>query len=79
MHTGPFIGYHNNPQPLTDSVTGLIYLSDVYMTAELALPTSVLRSFKWFLERLTKSRASGVTMRPDARLTVISTRTTQCM
>jgi hypothetical protein len=22
------IGYHNNPQPLTDSVTGLIYLGE---------------------------------------------------
>ncbi len=33
----------------------------------------------WFLARLTRSRASDVTTRPATRLTIISTRATQCM
>jgi hypothetical protein len=33
----------------------------------------------WCLARLARSRASGVTMDPDIRLTILSTRATQCM
>jgi hypothetical protein len=33
----------------------------------------------WFLACLTRTRASGVTTRPATRLTIISTRATQCM
>ena len=33
----------------------------------------------WCLPRLTRSRPSGVTMDPDIRITILSTRATQCM
>ncbi len=33
----------------------------------------------WCLARLTRSRTSDVTMDPDIRLTILSTRATQCM
>ena len=48
------------------------------------LPTPTLRTFSctqvlWCLARLARPRSFGVTMRPDTRLTIISTRVTQCM
>ncbi len=48
------------------------------------LPTPTLLTFTctqvlWFLSRLTRPRASGVTTRPDTRITIISTQATQCM
>jgi hypothetical protein len=33
----------------------------------------------WYLARLVSPRTSGVIMDPDIRLTILSTRTTQCM
>jgi hypothetical protein len=33
----------------------------------------------WCVPRLARSRASGVNMDPDIRITILSTRTTQCM
>jgi hypothetical protein len=33
----------------------------------------------WCLARLARSRASGVNIDPDIRLTILSTRATQCM
>ena len=48
------------------------------------LPTSTLLTFTctqvlWFLARLTRPRASGVTTRHAPRLTIIPTRGTQCL
>jgi hypothetical protein len=48
------------------------------------LLTSTLLTFMytqvlWCLARLARSRASGVTMDPDIRLTILSTRVIQCM
>jgi hypothetical protein len=47
-------------------------------------PTPTLLTFTctqvlWFLAHLARPRASGVTSRPTTRLTIISTRATQCM
>ena len=48
------------------------------------LPTPTLLTFTctqvlWFLARLTRTRSSGVTTRPDTRLTIFPTRVTQCI
>ena len=48
------------------------------------LPTPTFFTIMWTqvlccLARLTRSRVSGVTMRPDTSLTILSTHTTQCM
>jgi hypothetical protein len=57
-------------------------LTHVHSIQTPTLPTPTLLTctqFLWFLSRLTRSRVSGVTNRPSTRLTIISTRSTQCM
>ncbi len=43
------------------------------------VPHVHVHSGLWFLSRLTKPRTSGVTTRPDTKLTIISTHVSQCM
>jgi hypothetical protein len=59
-------------------------LTHVHSIPSHTLPTPMLLTFMctqvlWCLARLARPRASGVTMRPDTRLTIFSTRATQCM
>ncbi len=59
-------------------------LTDVHNIQTPTLPIPILLTFTctqvlWFLSSLTRSRASDVTIRPDTRITIISTRPTQCM
>ncbi len=46
---------------------------------DLLTPTITCTQVLWCLARLTRSRGSVVTVRPDTRLTIISTLTTQCI
>ena len=62
----------------------LLSLTNVHniQTPTLSVPTLLTftcTQILWFLSRLTRSRASCVTTRPDTRITIISTLTTQCM
>jgi hypothetical protein len=68
------------PAPTPCSRSSLSHAHSIHTPT---LPTPTLLTFTctqvlWFLPCLTRSRVSGVTTRPVTRLTIVSTRTTQC-
>ena len=80
--------FKTQPGPMQPTSVKLTYLS-VYdrrdgVSESHTLLTSTLLTFMytqvlWCLTRLTRSRVSGVTMDPDVRITILSTRATQGM